>query len=283
MSNLYKGFSVSVKQDNTRVIDSNERVASRIELLASVLQDTVSGDEGFEDGFLEGLNANKVEMLLSDEPEVGEASSNVIKSAPSEPEIDTQALIDAANSEAEEIRRAAQAEAEMLKEEIFREAKEEGYQAGYAEGIRKAEAAQKEAEQLKISLKEKYSRQINELEPMFVDTITDVYEHLFKTSLSKSKDIIFFLIQDAVRNIEENKNFIIHVSREDYGFVSMQKKELLAGLAGSDTAELVEDMTLKSNECLIETGSGIFDCSLETQLQGLKRELKLLSYKPLAE
>jgi len=42
--------------------------------------------------------------------------------------------------------------------------------------------------------------------------------------------------------------------------------------------EIVEDMTLKSNECFIDTGAGIFDCSLETQLEGLKRELRLLSF-----
>ena len=68
------------------------------------------------------------------------------------------------------------------------------------------------------------------------------------------------------------------MSKEDYGFVSMQKKELTAGIAGGETVEIVEDLTLKSNECFIDTGGGIFDCSLETQLEGLKRELRLLSF-----
>lgn len=281
MSNLYKGFSVSLSGDKARVIDSNERVASRIEMLAAVMQSAASEDDDFEDGFSEGLNADKVEMLLSDAPE-GEdgAAGNVIKAAPPEPEIDTEAILNEAREEAEQIRRAAMEEAEMIKERAQREASEEGYQAGYRDGMEKAEAARQEAMSLKISLQEEYRKKIDELEPMFVDTLTDVFEHVFHVSLSNNKEIIFYLIQDAVRNIEDNKNFIIHVSREDYGFVSMQKKELLTGLAGGDMAEIVEDMTLGPNECLIETGNGIFDCSLETQLQGLKRELRLLSYKP---
>ncbi|MBO6133082.1 MAG: hypothetical protein J6P05_01975, partial [Lachnospiraceae bacterium] len=65
---------------------------------------------------------------------------------------------------------------------------------------------------------------------------------------------------------------------DDYGFVSMQRKELLSGISGAENAEIVEDISLKRNQCFIETGNGIFDCSLETQLSGLKRQLKLLSY-----
>ena len=72
---------------------------------------------------------------------------------------------------------------------------------------------------------------------------------------------------------------MIHVSKEDFGYVTMQKKDLLEGIPGSDTIEIIEDMTLTPNECMIETDGGIFDCSLGTQLQGLMKELKLLSYE----
>lgn len=275
MSNLYKGFYVSVQEEDTRVIDSNERIASRIELLASVME----GGEGFGNGFAEGLNADKVEMLLADEPEEG-ISGNVIKAAAQEPEVDVEAILNEARAEAEEIKRAASAEAEAMKEQVFAGAREEGYQAGYRDGLEQAEAARREVENLRASYEREYMEKVEELEPMFVDTFTDIYEHVFRTSISQNKEVIFYLIQEALRNVDDNKDFMIHVSKEDYGFVSMQKKELLAGLAGSDKAEIVEDMTLKPGECLIETGNGIFDCSLETQLQGLRRELKLLSYKP---
>ena len=58
----------------------------------------------------------------------------------------------------------------------------------------------------------------------------------------------------------------------------MQKKALLTGVAHAANVEIIEDMTLSEGECLIETGGGIFDCGLGTQLAGLKKELKLLSY-----
>ncbi len=60
----------------------------------------------------------------------------------------------------------------------------------------------------------------------------------------------------------------------------MQKKEIQAeSVAGNATVEIIEDISLRKNECLIETEGGIFDCGLGTQLSELSRKLKLLSYE----
>ena len=60
----------------------------------------------------------------------------------------------------------------------------------------------------------------------------------------------------------------------------MQKEALLeAGGVVNAHFDIVEDLTLKKNECLIETESGIFDCSLGIELKELKKQLLLLSYE----
>ena len=48
----------------------------------------------------------------------------------------------------------------------------------------------------------------------------------------------------------------------------------------ADSVEIIEDVTLTRNECMIETGNGVFDCSLGTQLELLRDELLLLAYEP---
>jgi flagellar assembly protein FliH len=59
----------------------------------------------------------------------------------------------------------------------------------------------------------------------------------------------------------------------------MQKKQLLSGTAaGVSSVDVVEDMTLSKNDCMIETDGGIFDCSLGTQLTELKQKLMLLAW-----
>ena len=61
----------------------------------------------------------------------------------------------------------------------------------------------------------------------------------------------------------------------------MQKKELVKGTGISiDDIDILEDATLGRSECMIETGNGVFDCGLGTQLEALNEELRLLSYDP---
>ena len=279
-NNLLKSRYVMVESPERRVIDSNQQVADRIQELAAELEDA-SVDA---DGFSLGLNAEKVELLVHDDEEEGDTEpSSVIQAASTEEllasaQADADEIIEEAQAEAEQIISSANAEAEQIRALAEKEGHEKGYNEGYQAGLSEVESMRNEVMEKEKMLQEEYDKKIEELEPMFIDTLTDIYEHIFHVRFGDTKNVIFYLIQDAVRKVEGNASFIIHVSKEDYGFVSMQKKELLAGASAADGAEIVEDMTLKPNECFIETGGGIFDCSLETQLAGLKRELKLLSY-----
>ena len=292
MSSIYKRQFIETKEDKL-VINSNKKIAERLEELSKIVggDGTVSAD-----GFSEGLSAVNVSSLVegaAEFDEEGNPISNVIKAdaAPPpppepepepEPQVDVSAIIEEAENQAQAILADAQAQAEQLRAQAVEEGRNEGRAAGHDEGYQagmaEVESMKQQLLQEEAELQAEFERRVDELEPMFIDTLTGIYEHIFHVNFAEQKEVIFYLIQDALKNIEGGRNMIIHVSANDYGFVSMQKKELLEGISGSDSAEIVEDVTLKPNECFIETDSGIFDCSLETQLAGLKRELRLLSY-----
>lgn len=83
-----------------------------------------------------------------------------------------------------------------------------------------------------------------------------------------------------MNHIEASKNYLIHVAKEDYAYISMQKKLIQAdSIVGSASLEFVEDASLAKGQCLIETESGIYDCGLDTQLTELSKKLKILSYQ----
>lgn len=126
-------------------------------------------------------------------------------------------------------------------------------------------------------LEDFYCRQMEELEPKFVDAITSIYEHIFHVELGSYREILTHLIASTLRKLESSREFLIHVSREDYPFVNMQKKQLSA-VVTSDSLDVVEDMALHKNDCLIETEGGIFDCGLDTELTELRQRLVLLSW-----
>lgn len=299
-SGVYKfGVGYSYKDEDKRVIDSNALVADRLEQLSAKMQQKVYEEPTFGEAFAAGLDSVAVERLLEDEDVAsgefseglfnseelsdseGGASGNVIKAMPM-PSIDIEAekekLLADARAEAEEIINSAMSEAEGIKNDAYEQGRAEGYDEGIAMASEEYQGKLRELEEKARELDQAFEAKIDELEPLFVESLTDIYEHIIHVDFAEDKNIIFHLIRDAVRKVDGSNDFIIHVSKEDYGFVSMQKKELLSGILNAGTAEIIEDMTLSPNECFIETGGGIFDCSLETQLSGLKRELRMLSY-----
>lgn len=278
MSNLLKYYYVNYQEEETRIIDSNEQMAEKMEKLSILPEETSDIYMTEEEGFEAGLEASPIDLLVQDGGE-----SPVIKGELKERQEEAQSILEEAKTEAEKILEEARTEAEALRHAAKEEGRNEGYQRGVQEGAFQLETQRKNMEEESRSrlnhLEEEYQQKKMSMEVELVDTIGGIFEHVFQVEFSDRKDIIFHLIQKTLHHVTVTKDFLIHVSKEDFGYVTMQKKDLLEGIPGSDTIEIIEDMTLSPNECMIETDGGIFDCSLGTQLQGLMKELKLLSYE----
>lgn len=274
-----------------RVIDSNALVENKLKELAMKLATETGEDEGFTDGFTQGIDAMQVVEL------VGEDAGGEMTAESQEAQPTAEDILQQAYDQAEEIKQQAIAEAEELKNQILEEARQEGYkkglETGTQEGYKKGHteglnSVQAQREQLleeisaKVNeLEETYQKRLEEIEPRFVETLTGIYEHIFNVNLKNSRDIVVHLLGNAMRNLEGNSGYLVHVSKEDYPFVSMQKKELIKGTGiNLESVDIIEDATLGKSECMIETGNGVFDCSLGTQLEALNEELRLLSYQP---
>lgn len=283
---VFKARSV-LKGSDKRVIDSNQIVSERIKFLSEILESQAVNEpeDDFADGFVEGLDALQVEQLLEDNAD-GENPEFVREV----PQVDTQQIYDEANAEAEaivananaqaeEIINSAVGEAEVIKSNAYNEGMNSGYEAGYQEGLNKVHQLEEELNEKARLMEESYARNIEELEPKFIETLTDIYSHVLGVELAGNTDVITFLLRDAIHNIDGSRNFFIHVSKDDYAQVMAAKDELAAGLGSNVFVEVIEDMTLKSSECFIEAESGIFDCGLGIELELLKKELILLSYQ----
>ena len=281
-SNLLKrGFTKLVEED-TRVINTNDLVAKRIRELSVKMQ------QGEGTGFVSGLTADKVDSLVADTEAEGDpqTSGNVIKAGEDlqklkeDAEAEARRILEDAKAQAESILQEAKEQAEARKADVLEQARQQGRQEAKAEADR-AEAQRASEYQKKLAgLDTEYQKRIDELEPEFVDTITGIYEYIFHVDLHSYREVLCYLISSTMRKTEDNRSFLVHVSKEDYPYVSMQKRQIMAeATAPNSTVEVVEDMTLGKGECLIETDNGIFDCGLGTQLSELRQKLKLLSYE----
>lgn len=269
MSNLLKYNHVVVKNEDKHVIDSNELLKN----ILSAKKNTTSGNSFAEksipdpDGFVRGIDAARVEKLISDEEEQQDDNN--------------AGILEDARKQAEDILEDAKKQAE----DILKDAKENGYKEGYEKGTieskQKSDDLQTKLEADYKSMSEKLQNEYDEkyqvMESELVDTLMEVFSKVTLTIAEDKKDLVLLLIQRTLKDADANKNFLIRVSDVDYGFVMNSIDKLYDCVSLDSKIEVVRDNTLKKNQCIIETDAGAFDCSLDIQLEGLISEIKLLS------
>ena len=279
-SNLFKAGWVVVSQD-ARVIDTNELVKTK-------LNDTSIGggfldgfDYGGDEGFYEGLDASAVDALLDPD-----GSGAVIKNPAYEQQEALNQELEAARAELETLRAEADqmldlanAQIEEMRRKALEEAQMQGYQEGYERGMAEVQNMKDELQYKEAQMQEQYSRMVAELEPDFIETLSEIYEHIFKVDLSSYSQIVVNLLTNTLQKMDSVSSYIVHVSKKDYQQVLAAKDSILeeTGVVPG-SLEIVSDVTLSQSQCMIETEGGVYDCSLGTELEELTRKLKLLSY-----
>ena len=286
MSNLFKAGYVSYDQSEARIIDSNELANRKIEAFqeqemkrqrAQMLQEEPSYDTAEGDDFIPGIDMEQLSQLTEDQ--------NMLESVP-DPQFDMEAMqaeidlkLQQAQEKADMIVQDAMEQANQIRNDAMERGRNEGYNAGYQEGVAAAEALKDEIEQQRGDLEKEYQQIVDELEPEMVDILTQIYEHVFNIELREDKGIILHLLKTTLSRIEPGNDLIVHVSSDDYDDVMDERDTLQAAITSPNTTmEIIEDPLLKENECMIESDSGVFDCSLGVELSEITRKLKLLSF-----
>ena len=122
-----------------------------------------------------------------------------------------------------------------------------------------------------------YNQRLNEMEPMLVETILTVFEKVTHVLAEDKKDLVLQLVNDVLSKTEISKEFLIRVSSSDYKFM-LDNRERINGVVSKQVQiEIVEDPTFKKGQCMIESDSGIYDCSLDIQLENLISAIKTMA------
>lgn len=282
-SNLFK-VGWFVVDESARVIDNNMLMEQRLKKVSESRAYEEKHEGETDNGFRTGLDADTVDTLLS-----SDGGTEILKEAAVQEQEALERELEDARNELERVRREADqmlqnagAQIDEMRMNAMEEAKDLGYHDGYEQGMAQAQALKEEYLSQKKELEREYHHKIEELEPEFVRNLTEIYEHIFKVDLSTYRQIVSNLLIDAMLKTDSAKNYIVHVSKQDYAAVC-EERERIQEETGTlaDHLEIVSDMTLSASQCMIETESGIYDCSLGTELEELKRKLKLFSYRSM--
>lgn len=276
MSNLLKRSSVINKDE--RVIDYNDLIKKKIQAIMESKHNEMDAD-----GFINGLHADVVEELISDD---GTADALTDDAAMEEQQ--AAASLENTNAEAERIIEEARLQAEQIIADANKNADaafEEAKQNGYYEGNEKAQEemnikqAQLEVEfdNKRKELEQEYNNLKESIEPELVEVITDVFRKVTGVVAEDNQEIILHLINDVMHNADGSRDYVIKVSPDDYKFLVNNQGKIYCAMSREVNIDIVEDATLERNQCMIETNTGIFNCSLDIELNNLIKNIKLLS------
>jgi flagellar assembly protein FliH len=287
------------ENENKKIIDSNEAVTLKLEQIRKTI---TNGEQG-KGGFSLGLKPENVEELLEGEDgenvlddehvaehmktfaeaqaaydmEMSEDMKQMADNIISEAKAQAKSIVQSAEMDAARLVADARNDADAIKDN----AHNEGFEAGRQDGIKSLDDDKKrlneEYDEKERLLKAEYAKRSKDLEPELVDIMIDVFSSITKELASEQKDMILTLIDKVISGTEASSNYIIRVCREDAQFLRDNRENVLKRINRDVHLEIVEDVSMKRNECLVDTDLGIYDCSLDIQLENLIKSLKILS------
>ena len=136
---------------------------------------------------------------------------------------------------------------------------------------------QRHLQQLEESLNTDYRNKLQHMEQQVVEVVVHVFEKVFHIQFDDKTEILLSLVSDAIMGIEGSKDFRIRVAEVNFEFMENHRHELEERVGEDISLEMIADPMLEENQCMIETDSGIFNCSLGVQLENLIKDLKSLS------
>lgn len=269
LSNLIKSGYIFYDKEEAKVIDSDSKLGYFKPLSFPKIEvpQEASAEEAQID-FDELMEVKKQEYEEVDDYFRGEQEQI---------QEEVNLLVEEARKQSDTILQEAQMQAEQIRAQAFEEGKSDGYQAGITQAMQELEEEKQKLEEEKRKNQAEYEEQLKQMEPYFVDIMIRYIEKLTGVMIEDKKEIILYLIHNALRKVERNHSFIIKVSQEDYSFVEQQKEKLMQGMKEDVKLDIVEDFSLKKNQCMIETDDRMIDCSLDVQLGRLMEDLRLLS------
>lgn len=274
MSNVLKSMNYVSTNTDKRVIDYNELISRKLQKIQEELKDKSHNLQ--EEAFTPGLSAERAEELLGEEKESAAAAEELANDLIANAKSEAERIVSIAESDAESILKKAAEEKMQIMQSAYKDGFEKGHREAADQCRREYEEKQAELDKRRTELEEEVRQQKQEMEPVLVDTILEVFENVTHLLLEDKKDLILEVVNSAFEDIDVSRNYLIKACHEDAVFLKENKDKIIAA-SGDSSIEIVEDQTMKKGQCIIDTDFGIVDCSLDMQIQELVKDIKILS------
>lgn len=166
---------------------------------------------------------------------------------------------------------------QKVAEELYKQAKEngynEGFQLGLQQGQKQYETSIQDARNVVVASKNDYIQRIEEAEPIIVQLALKVAEKIIAEKIDEKADYWISLVKEVINEVREHSHVKLYIHPNWYDSTLLHKEELRLLLPNCESLYIYPDVHLEENGCIIETPYGKIDASVDSQLTEIKHTL----------
>ncbi|WP_338754000.1 flagellar assembly protein FliH [Bacillus sp. FJAT-52991] len=185
-----------------------------------------------------------------------------------------------AREESEEIRAQVNEERQAWNEErklLIEKAHEEGVTSGLQEGQQLGYSEYEQliaaAKQTVVSSQQEYQKNVEQAEKTILHLAIQTAEKILGQVLQEHPDMFLPVLQQALKEVYDQKEIQIHVHPINYPLVVDQKVEIEAMFPVNTLIYIYPNEELEENGCYIDTKQGRIDVGIDSQLWQLRTQL----------
>ncbi len=181
-----------------------------------------------------------------------------------------------AEMESERILAQARDKIVMEAEDAQRRAREQGYAEGEKQAQQQYQALIAESEETLEAARSEYRQSMAAMEADMVELVLDIARKAVGKQIDTQPDTILSVIRSALDDVTPTESVVVKVSSEDHEYVMAHLDRLIATLPFLCELDIRKDASLSRGGCVIDTGRGTVDGSVETRMRQIEDAMRAL-------
>ncbi len=196
-----------------------------------------------------------------------------------ESEQEARRIVEQAEAEAERMLEEARSQVHDIEEDARKKGEGIGRELGFEAGKREVERL---VERLHIIIDraiEKREEMINEAETQMIDLVLLISRKVIKVVSENQKNVVINNIVQALRKLKSRGDVAVRVNLADLDLATEHTRDFMKMVENVKSITILEDTSVDSGGCIIETDFGQIDARITSQLKEI--EEKILELVPI--
>ena len=194
-------------------------------------------------------------------------------------ETEAEAIIAEASEKAKQILAEARTAFDADRKEAQDQGRAAGREAGYAEGKAEVDRLIERMQTVLERAQSKRAEILEQTEQEVINLVLLIARKVIKVISENQRNVITSNVVQALRKVKGRGNILIRVNMVDLKLTTEHTKDFISLVEGVKSIQVVEDSSVDSGGCIIETDFGEIDARIASQLAEL--EAKILEISPI--